>query len=252
MILKTCNYQKLIFVNFKNGVIHMPKKSKEARIRELEEQLENYKEYLDKTTARNRELVDAEEGTFLHSPTYLQMQEEIKFLQNLQKLNDHHLASAKAQIRKADDAYRQTYNDNKRLTDEKADTEYFIGLTENWRSAQEYQKLKNDNAVLQGKIEQKDISIANRDAEIERLRHELAVIKLQHGAGQPVAAAPHNVRGAGRKKLDANMQQKIESFRSLQEQGCTKMQIMEQMNISQMTYYRYQKLIFDKNGNKHE
>ena len=77
----------------------MPKKSKEARIRELEEQLENYKEYLEKTTARNRELVEAEEGTFLHSPTYLQMQEEIQFLHNLQKLNDHHLASAKAQIR---------------------------------------------------------------------------------------------------------------------------------------------------------
>ena len=230
----------------------MPKKSKEARIRELEEQLENYKEYLEKTTARNRELVEAEEGTFLHSPTYLQMQEEIQFLHNLQKLNDHHLASAKAQIRKADDAYRQTYEDNKRLTDEKADTDYFIGITENWRDARDYQKLKTDNAMLQGKIEQKDIAIADRDAEIERLRRELAMSKLQHGTDEPVAAAMHNARGAGRKKLDANMQQKIESFRILIEKGCSRAQIMEQMGISQMTYYRYQKLISEKKENEHE
>lgn len=227
----------------------MPKKTKEARIKELESQLKDYQEYLENVTARNRELLEAEEGTFLHSPTYLQMQEEIRFLQNLQKLNDHHLASAKAQILKADDAYRQTYEDNKRLTDEKADTEYFIGITENWRSAQEYQKLKNDNATLQGKIDQKEIAIADRDAEIERLRHELAVSKLQHGTDEPAAAAPHNARGAGRKKLDANMQQKLESFRILIEQGCSREQIMEKMNISQMTYYRYQKLIFEKKEN---
>lgn len=157
----------------------MPRKTKEARIQELEKELNTYKEYVERISARNAELVAAEEGTFLHSPTYLQMQEEIKFLKNLEKLNQIHLASTKAQVIKADDACRQIYEDNKRLTSEHTDRSYFIGITENWRSAQEYQELKGENASLQGKIEQKEIAIADRDAEITRLQDEIAKVVLE-------------------------------------------------------------------------
>lgn len=157
----------------------MPRKTKETKIRELEKELNTYKEYVERISARNAELVAAEEETFLHSPTYLQMQEEIKFLRNLEKLNQIHLASTKEQAIKADNACRQIYEDNKRLTSEHTDRSYFIGITENWRSAQKYQELKGENSSLQGKIEQKEISIADRDAEIARLQDEIAKLVLE-------------------------------------------------------------------------
>lgn len=147
----------------------MPQKSKQARIRELENELSMYKEFLEKTNERNRELVDAEEGTFLHSPTYLQMKEQLRFLENLVKLDESHLAEQKKAAKKADSAFLQVYEDNKRLLAAHTDIDYFIGITENWHNALEYKKISERIIELEAKTEQMELFIADRDKEIERL-----------------------------------------------------------------------------------
>lgn len=152
----------------------MPRETKDQKINRLQEMLDGFRKYIEQVDKRNAELLQAEEGTFLHSPTYLQMKEELDFVKNLNKLNEIHIASIKGQLHKADDNYRQVFIDNKALTSEKADREYFVGITENQRTAREYQKLKQEVFDLQGKVEQQELSIADRDNEIHRLQMLLA------------------------------------------------------------------------------
>ena len=90
----------------------MAKRTKATQIIELTEEIERYKSYLHDLHVQIDDLVNAEENTFLHSPTYLQMQKEIDFLKNLEKLNQRHLASTKATLHKWDEGYQQVYEDN--------------------------------------------------------------------------------------------------------------------------------------------
>ena len=152
----------------------MARQSKDEKIECLEKRLALNLEILEQVSKRNAELVEVEEGTFMHSPTYLQMKEKISFLENINKLNDMHVASIKKSSLVVEDYVRQIYEDNKKLTSEKADIEYFVGITENWRDAMEYEKLKKEICELQGKIEQKNLSIQDRDAEIENLQKRIA------------------------------------------------------------------------------
>lgn len=152
----------------------MAKQSKDAKISHLESMLAMYTENCELLGKRNSELVEAEEGTFMHSPTYLQMKEKISFLENLNKLNDIHVASIKKRAFIVEEDIKQIYEDNKNLTSEKADIEYFIGITENWHEAREYEKLKKEICELRGKIEQKKLALQNRDMEIENLQERLA------------------------------------------------------------------------------
>lgn len=216
----------------------MPRRTKETQIKELKEEIERYKSYLEEASKRNKELVDSEEDTFLHSPTYLQMQEEIKFLKSLNKMNEYHLASAQGRFHKINEDFRQVYEDNKRFIEHSSDKEYFVGITENWRDAREYQKLKYETLELKGKIEQKDLSIADRDSEIERLRKELAEIIVSQKYKNETLRSK-----AGRKKNSESEKHKrdMESFRELIKSQKSINEIIETMNISRATYFRYKK-----------
>ena len=148
----------------------MPRQTKEERIAILEERIAVYESAVERLEKRNAELVAAEEGTFLHSPTYIQMKEYAAFMENINKLNEYHSASLRTQIKRADDSIQQILEDNKKITSESADIDYFVGITENWHDAFEFEKLKKEIMELQGKIEQKDQSIKVRDEEISRLQ----------------------------------------------------------------------------------
>lgn len=156
----------------------MPRKTKDERIRELEEEVALYKKQLMEALKKNTELITAEEKSFLHSPTYLQMKEQINFIEKLNELNEHHLAFQKKQTRKLDDAARLIYEDNKRLTAEKANAEYFIGMTD-YLGICDYQKKEECIRELIGKVEQRDQAIADRNAEISRLQMLLAEKEME-------------------------------------------------------------------------
>lgn len=220
----------------------MPRKTKEDKIQHLEKLLALSQETIELLSKRNSELVEVEEGTFIHSPTYLQMKEEISFLKNLKILDEYSIASANGRIRKADSAYRQVYEDNVRLTSENADIDYFVGITENFHEAYEYQKLKNEIDSLNGKLEQKEILIKNQENEILRLREKLSVSRQDKGSDQ-VGIIQHNARNAGRKKNSESETHKVifERFEYLMESQASMDEIIETMGISRATYYRYKK-----------
>lgn len=69
----------------------MPRETKDQKINRLQAMLDSYKEYTMRVDKRIAELVQAEEGSFLHSPTYIQMKEELAFVKNLNELNEIHL-----------------------------------------------------------------------------------------------------------------------------------------------------------------
>lgn len=55
-----------------------------------------------------------------------------------------------------------------------------------------------------------------------------------------------NVRGAGRKKNDAKWIDSYVHFCRLYQDACTMEEVMEQMQISRATYYRYKKIYQDQ------
>ena len=55
-----------------------------------------------------------------------------------------------------------------------------------------------------------------------------------------------NVRGAGRKKNDAKWIDSYVHFCRLYQSACTMEEVMEQMQISRATYYRYKKIYQDQ------
>lgn len=65
----------------------------------------------------------------------------------------------------------------------------------------------------------------------------------EHLSGQEVKHI-HNERGAGRKKLLDEGE--VEKFREMVLQNCDRQQIMQAMGISQATYYRYKREIYQK------
>lgn len=151
-----------------------PKQSKEAKIKELERRLKQTEGWFEDAQKRNAEMAQQAENSFLNSATYHQMQQEIEFFKSLNKLNEINLASANKRVRRADERLQQIYEDNKRMCEHEGDTEYWIGITECWREAKEYDKLREEIRELKGKVEQQEQAIADRDAEIKRLQWVIA------------------------------------------------------------------------------
>lgn len=228
-------------IQWQQGSGFMAKRTKATQIIELTEEIERYKSYLHDLHVQIDDLVNAEENTFLHSPTYLQMQKEIDFLKNLEKLNQRHLASTKATLHKWDEGYQQVYEDNKKFVKNYSNMEYFIGITNNWREAKEYQKLKDEICILTGKLEQKEISLSDREKEISNLQKEISLLQLSLKS----ASNSTNKVSVGRKKNSESEkhQRDIQIFRELIESNKSINEIMEEMEISRATYFRYKKEI---------
>uniref|UniRef100_UPI003FF107F1 hypothetical protein n=1 Tax=Roseburia sp. TaxID=2049040 RepID=UPI003FF107F1 len=155
--------------------------NKDQRIKELEKQCTNFMEAIDRVTKRNAELVAAEENTFLHSPTYIQFCEEIKFIKACRKLDEVEIARLKGKIPRMDDSLRNLYQDNKEMLEHsnQGDCEYFIGITQNWHEAFEYRNQSDEIHRLNGEVEQLKFVLEQRDREIERLQIELGEKKVQ-------------------------------------------------------------------------
>lgn len=151
----------------------MPRKTKDERILELSEKVASYEKQLEDVCKKNKELIEAEENSFFHSPSYIQMKENISFLKNLNELNEHQLAVEKKRTKMLDDSARLLYDDNKLLTSEKAGSEYFIGMS-NYLQIKDFKQKEDQILYLNAEIEQKNLAIAARNDEIQRLQKLLA------------------------------------------------------------------------------
>ena len=134
----------------------MPKKTKDQTIRELQESIAVYLSAVEKLSRENKELIDAEEGTFLHSPTYRQMTEQIRFLDNLNKLSDHNLSMARKQREELREMLKKAESGEKESVPE------------------ELLRLREKNALLRGELETARETISAFKKELESLQGKYA------------------------------------------------------------------------------
>ncbi|MGN0414873.1 MAG: hypothetical protein ACI4FX_05225 [Agathobacter sp.] len=133
----------------------MPRKTKDQTISELQESISVYQSEIEKLSRENKELVDTEEGTFLQSPTYRQMTEQIRFLDNLSKLSENNLSLARKQREELREMLRKTETGEKETASE------------------ELLRVREENALLKGKLK-------TAEETIEAYKKELAAIQEKY------------------------------------------------------------------------
>lgn len=149
-------------------------KKRLTKTQKLEQDLELYKELLMKRDELVHRLQENGEHSFLNSPTYVQLQERIRFLEGSAKLSEIGRANAEGRWNRYSDYDRKLYEDNKAFLEHDGKSDYFVGIIDCYRDLLEINKYKSEAATAVGKIQgYKDI-ISERDAEIERLQKELA------------------------------------------------------------------------------
>lgn len=169
---------------------------------------------------------------FRNSHAYKEMKLRIEWLESLDSLNQSNLAKAKKSEYAQSDTYNQVLEDNKRMVQNLSNMEYFVGITENWRSAREYNDLLDRIHTYLGKIDQLEQSIADRDMEILNLQEKLAEAQI---SSEPI----HNARGAGRKKKDYLNKDRYSKVCKMIEEGKSAKTILAETQISKSTFYRY-------------
>ena len=208
---------------------------KQEIIKKQEEQIKQYEELLNILGKENNKMREREDLLFHDSPDFIEMTERIKWFSNLNSLNEQALAQERSRKLIFDEETRQVYIDNKRLVEEKANVEYFIGITEYQHGAEDWMQMKKDMLRLQGKIAQLKETLQNREDKIQELQKQLSI--CQKNSGQV-----HNARGAGRKKMNKKMQDRLAIFNELLGEGHPMSEIMGKMEISKATYFRYLKI----------
>ena len=157
-------------------------KKKLTKPQKLEQELELYKELLMKRDELVYSMQKNGETSFLNSPTYLQLQEKIRFLEGSAKLSEIGRANAEGRWSRFSELDRKLYEDNKAFLEHEGDSDYFVGIVDCYRDLLEINKYKNESATASGRIQgYKDI-ISERDEEIERLQKELAECQFKLAA----------------------------------------------------------------------
>lgn len=128
---------------------------------------------------QNDRILKNTEQEYLNSWTYCEMQEKIDFLESIVKLDKAAIANAEARIQKSTQEITQIYEDNKRLVEHHADTDYFVGITENWHAAWEYEKLQSEINRLKGHISANTVLLIQREDEIKRLQGVVGSLKKE-------------------------------------------------------------------------
>ena len=161
------------------------------KLQRLEQQLANALKQIERYEILICTFQKNSQYDFLNSPMYHQMQEEIDFYKALNKFNDMHLANVKTQAIAADEHLQQIYQDNIRICKHEGNMDYWIGITECWHNASDYENLREEIRVLKGIIEQKELALMDRDSEIRRLQLLLGEMKCRMDTA-PVASPYRN------------------------------------------------------------
>lgn len=152
-------------------------KKRQSHTQKLEAELKQYKEWLANQEEIIKRMRENGENSFLNSATYIQMKEQISFLDSCNKLSEIGRVNAEGRWKKFSDNDRKVYEDNKAFLEHDGDSDYFIGIIECYREINEVHRYKDKAESLEGKIQgYKDI-IAERDKEIERLQGVVAELK---------------------------------------------------------------------------
>lgn len=163
----------------------MAKKKRQSLTQELKAQIEEQKATILKQNEIITRMQVNGEASLLNSPTYAQMQERIKFLDNCNKLSEIGRANAEGKVKKFSDSEKKLYEDNKAFLEHDGESDYFVGIIECYREINEVRRYKEECDNLEGKIKgYKDI-ISERDEEIERLQGIIADLQQNQPATAP-------------------------------------------------------------------
>lgn len=128
---------------------------------------------------QNNRLIRNSEHEFLNSSTYIEMNERIQFLKNLNRLTESELAIEKAKKLQDTDKIAKIVKDNEEMLAHHSEDEYFVGITRNWKNAWEYEKLQKEINRLKGQISASSVVMIQKDDEIEKMHATIAELKYK-------------------------------------------------------------------------
>ena len=157
----------------------MARETKESKIKKLEEKVAMLEKCLEQSSKNITEMQQRGEDSYLNSPTYYRMQQQISFYKAIADLNQMHIDSQRKWGYRQADKVQQVYEDNKRLM-EQAGEEYHIGCMV--REETEYEKLREEIRELKGKLDGKNLNLVARDKMIADMMIQIADLKAENKA----------------------------------------------------------------------
>lgn len=106
---------------------------------------------------QNDRLLQQAEENYLNSYTYRQMKEKVDFLESMIRGLELRLQTEKRQLLQHTTDVQQLYKDNKEILAHYGDDEYFIGITNTWKDAYEFEQLQKENNRLKSIVESNKI-----------------------------------------------------------------------------------------------
>lgn len=146
---------------------------------DLEQQVKNLSSQVKMLEEMNQRLLNNSEQEFLNSRTYVEMLEKIDYLEAIKRFNESTLADAEARAEKSTAEIEQIYEDNKKFIKNKDNEGYFVGITENWHEAWEYEQLKQEINRLKGHISANTVLMIQKEKMIEDLLVDKAKLKKE-------------------------------------------------------------------------
>lgn len=154
---------------------------------DLEQQVKNLSSQVKMLEEMNQRLLNNAEQEFLNSRTYVEMLEKIDYLEAVKRFNESTLADAEARAEKNTAEIEQIYKDNKKFIQNKDNEGYFVGITENWHEAWEYEQLKQEINRLKGHISANTVLMIQKEKMIEDLLADKAKLKKELSAAKKTA-----------------------------------------------------------------
>ena len=123
----------------------------------------------------------------------------------------------------------------------------------------ENKKLKEDKELLEQRVSNLEHSLDEASKNTEELGKtmeessdyyikQIKQLQAENEKFQSQSGPVRNARGAGRKKNDATYMKRYAEFADLVRNGKSMTEIMEQMEISRSTYFRFMKVFREKNN----
>lgn len=170
--------------DFRKVGVTMAKETKESKIKKLEEKVAMLEKCLEQSSKNITEMQQRGEDSYLNSPTYHQMQQQISFYKAIADLNQMHIDSQRKWGYRQDDKVQQVYEDNKRFM-EQAGEEYHIGCMV--REETEYEKLREEIRELKGALDGKNLNLVARDKMIADMMEQIAELQAENDTLRQIA-----------------------------------------------------------------
>lgn len=170
--------------DFRKVGVTMAKETKESKIKKLEEKVAMLEKCLEQSSKNITEMQQRGEDSYLNSPTYYQMQQQISFYKAIADLNQMHIDSQRKWGYRQADKVQQVYEDNKRLM-EQAGEEYHIGCMV--REETEYEKLREEIRELKGALDGKNLNLVARDKMIADMMEQIAELQAENDTLRQIA-----------------------------------------------------------------